>query len=364
MGGFESASHSRRDRTRIDVVRASGHEARCVEDYRLLADAGVLTIRDGVRWHLIETTAGVFDWSSLLPMVRAAQSTGVQVIWDLCHWGVPEGLDPMDDSFPTRFAAFAGAAARFIREENERAGMAATSFYCPINEISFWSWVGGDTEHFFPYGKRRGPELKRQLILASLAAMRRIREEDPEARFVQAEPIIHISADHKKPKDAGDARRHTASQFEAWDMLAGRRDVELGGSDGMLDVIGVNYYWNNQWIHKGDRTPPGHHNHQPLHRMLEQLWHRYERPIVITETGAEADAAVGWLGYVAAEVRQARRAGVPVLGLCLYPVMDYPGWDDNRHCECGLITVERDWTARSMRADLLDELHVQQKLLP
>lgn len=363
MGGFESASHSRRDRTRIDIVHATGHDDRCAEDYRLLADARIFTIRDGLRWHLIETSPGVFDWTSLLPMLRAAQATGVQVIWDLCHWGVPDWLDPLDDKFPCRFAAFAGAAARFIRLENERAGIVSPCFYCPINEISFWSWVGGDTEHFFPYGKRRGPELKRQLVLASLAAVCRIREEDPGARFVQAEPIIHISAANKRVKDAANARRHTASQFEAWDMLAGRREPALGGTADMLDVIGVNYYWNNQWIHKGDRTPPGHHNHQPLHLMLERLWERYRRPIVITETGAEAGAAVGWLGYIAAEVRQAQRAGVPVLGICLYPVMDYPGWDDHRHCECGLIAVTPDWSTRRMRHDLLSELRVQQALM-
>ena len=359
MGGFESATHGRRDRTRIDVVRASGHDDRCAEDYRLLVEAGILTIRDGMRWHLIERTAGVFDWTSLLPMLRAAQATGVQVIWDLCHWGVPDWLDPLSDEFPSRFAEFAGAAARFVRSEKERVGIVSTSFYCPINEISFWSWVGGDTEHFSPYGRSRGAELKRQLVHASIAAIRRVCEEDPGARFVQAEPIIHISADHARPEDAEDARRHTASQFEVWDRLAGEHE-EAGG---LLDVIGVNYYWNNQWIHEGDRTPPGHTHHQPLHKMLEGLWERYRRPIVITETGAEAEAAVGWLGYVAAEVRQARRAGVPVLGICLYPVMDYPGWDDHRHCECGLIAVDRGWTARHMRQDLLSELRAQQRLL-
>ena len=363
MGGFESATHCRRDRTRIDVVHATGHGDRCADDYRLLIEAGILTVRDGLRWHLIETSPGVFDWTSLLPMLCAARQTGVQVIWDLCHWGVPDGLDPFAEEFPSRFAAFAGAAARFIRSENESAGIFLPSFYCPINEISFWSWVGGDLEHFSPYGSLRGPELKRQLVLASVAAVRRIREEDPAAHIVQAEPIIHISADKRKPEDAEEARGHTASQFEAWDMLAGLRNPELGGDADMLDVIGVNYYWNNQWIHEGDRTPPGHDLHQPLHAMLERLWERYRRPIVITETGAEAAAGVGWLGYIAAETRQAQRAGVPVLGICLYPVMDYPGWDDHRHCQCGLIAVERDWSKRHIRQDLLAELRAQQLLV-
>lgn len=24
---------------------------------------------------------------------------------------------------------------------------------------------------------------------------------------------------------------------------------QIGGTDAALDVVGVNYYWNNQWIH-------------------------------------------------------------------------------------------------------------------
>jgi hypothetical protein len=64
---------------------------------------------------------------------------------------------------------------------------------------------------------------------------------------------------------------------------------------------------------------------------------------LITETGAEGEAAFGWLGYIA-EVRQARRLGGPVVEVCLYPVMDYPAWDDERHCGCGLIEVADDWS--------------------
>ena len=363
MGGFECATHRRRDRVRLDVLRATGHDRHCLEDYRLLAEAGVRTVREGLRWHLIESQPGVYDWTSLLPMLHAAQASATQAIWDLCHWGVPEGLDLFSNEFPSRFAAFAGAAARLLREEKGQSQMAAPSIFCPINEISFWSWIGGDIGQFHPYGEARGPELKRQLVRASVAAMAAVREQDPSARFVQVEPVIHITAADDKPEDAEGAARHAASQFEAWDMLAGLRDPELGGGDEMLDLLGVNYYWNNQWIHEGEQTPPGHRRHRPLHQILHELWERYRRPMLITETGADAGAAAGWLGYVCAEVRQAQRIGVPILGICIYPVMDYPGWDDDRHCECGLIEAARDWSTRCLRQDLVQELEAQQSFL-
>ena len=141
-------------------------------------------------------------------------------------------------------------------------------------------------------------------------------------------------------------------------MLAGRAAPELNGSPDLLDILGVNFYWNNEWIHEGDRTPPGHPLHRPLHTMLADLYTRYHRPILITETGTEADAAVGWLGYIAAEVRQARRLGVPILGICFYPVTDYPGWDDSRHAACGLLEIDEAWQQRTVRADVASEVEI------
>lgn len=356
QGGFEAATHRRRDCRRIDSINVSGHDVRCAEDYRLLARAGIKTVRDGLRWHLIEATPNTYDWSSFLPMLRAAHATGTQVIWDLCHWGVPDGLDLFSSEFPQRFAAYAGAAAALIRDERKACALTDPPFYCVINEISFWTWSGGEIEFFFPYAEGRGADFKQQLVRASIAAIKAVRAADPTARFVQAEPMIYISADPAKPEDEEWTRLQTESQFEAWDMLAGIRDPELGGTDALLDVIGINYYWNNQWVHNGEFTPPGHPQHQPLHRMLYRLWERYRRPIVITETGSEAVAEFGWLGYVLAEVRQAIRMGVPIHGICLYPVMDYPGWDDDRHCDCGLIEVDEDWDRRRLREDLAAEI--------
>ena len=365
MGGFECATQRRRDGLQIDVLSATGHATQTATDYRLLAQAGIRTVRDGLRWHLIEQVAGVYDWSSFEPMLQASLETGTQVILDLCHWGVPAGLDVFSAEFVPRFAAFAGAAAAFIRARSggERAPV---PFYCPVNEMSFWAWVGGDVEAFAPHQTGRGPELKQQLVRASLAGIRAVRAVDPRARFVQAEPIINIEPEWADVEDyphiVEAVRAHTESQYQAWDMMRGDLDEELGGAPEMLDILGVNYYWNNQWVHGGDRTPPGHPDHRPLHVMLRDLWLRYRRPVMITETGAESGAALGWLGYVASEVRQAQRDGVEMAGVCLYPVMDYPGWDDERHCPCGLIQVSDDWQQRSLRADLADELRMQATL--
>lgn len=344
-GGFESAAHRRPDRLRVDVIRGTRHDLYAETDYRLLQQAGIFTVRDALRWHLIEQQPGIYDWSSLLPLLQASVATGTQVIWDLCHWGIPDDVDIFSPHFVDRFIAFARSAALLIAEHTTVAPL-----LCPINEISFWSWIGADIGSFYPYANGAADTLKRQLVRASRGAIEAIRAELPGARFVQAEPLIHIAGDSREPLDQIDARRHTEAQFETWDWLA---DAHA------LDIIGVNYYWNNQWMHEGERTPPGHPLHKPLHQLLLDVWRRYGKPLYVSETGAEGPVEAGWIAYICAEVREAQRHGAEILGICLYPVADYPGWDDDRHCACGLIEIDSHWQQRTLREHLVAELHVQ-----
>jgi hypothetical protein len=85
--------------------------------------------------------------------------------------------------------------------------------------------------------------------------------------------------------------------------------------------------------------------------------------MLLTETGSESPNGAGWLRYVGGEVRAARRDGVPVEGVCLYPVMDYPGWDNSRHCHCGLFRTDDAWRTRTLDEELLDQVYEEQALL-
>jgi len=66
---------------------------------------------------------------------------------------------------------------------------------------------------------------------------------------------------------------------------------------------------------------------------------RYGRPVLLAETGIEFDARPAWLRYVAAEVELARAKGVPMEGLCLYPVLNHFGWDSDRPCQNGSLEL-------------------------
>jgi beta-glucosidase/6-phospho-beta-glucosidase/beta-galactosidase len=354
VGGFECSSHRRADGARLDLIASTGHD-RCAEaDFQLLAQHGMLSARDGMRWHLIEVAPGFYDWSSVTPMLRAAQAAGLQVIWDLCHYGYPDGLDIWSPAFPERFARFAKGAARLLKEESDE-----VPYYCPVNEMSYWAWAGGDMRHFNPMARGRGGELKRQLVRATIAAIDAVREVDPRARFICAEPSIHVYPASPKADDQAAAEGYRLAQFEAHDMLIGAISPELGGSPDKLDIVGVNYYPQNQWVLGGGTIPMGHHDYRPFRDMLAETHRRYGRPVFVSEAGAENTARPSWLHYVAGEVAAARRDGVRVEGICLYPILDYPGWENERCCEVGLFSQPDERGVRTVYEPLAEELERQ-----
>jgi beta-glucosidase/6-phospho-beta-glucosidase/beta-galactosidase len=357
MGGFECSSHRRSDGVRLDLLEATKHDRLSEDDYRLLKQNGLHSGRDGLRWHLIEVAPGQYDWSSFLPMLRAAKATGIQVIWDLCHYGWPEHLDIWSKAFPESFARFAAAAAQIVCDETDE-----PPFYCPINEISFWAWAGGDVGLMNPSALKRGGELKRQLVRAKIAAIEAVKAVDPRARFISAEPVIHVTTGSRKRRDIAAAEAFRLSQFEATDLLLGLKEPELGGRADMLDLIGVNFYPDNQWYLGGSTIPLGHHAYRPFADMLEEVSQRYRRPVLISETGAEGSARPAWLHYVGAEVSDAQARGVQVEGICLYPVLDYPGWEDGRTCEVGLLGIADKTGRRKVCARTAAEIRRQSNL--
>ncbi|MCO4054054.1 MAG: beta-glucosidase [Bosea sp.] len=359
QGGFECSTHRRDDGVRLDIIAATRHDVMAAQDYALLHGLGVYTVRDGARWHLIEGAPGHYDWSSLLPMLDAARLTRTEVIWDLLHYGWPDHLDIWSSAFVDRFAAFAGALARLVRDRGDE-----VPWYCPVNEISFMSWAGGDFAIFNPCARGRGDELKRQLVRAAIAAMDAIWAVDPRARFVHADPLIHVHPVPGSSSTQGRARRHTRAQYQAWDMMSGRSWPGLGGKPEYLDVLGVNYYCHNQWVvGAGPLDWQGSDSRFiPLRDLLARAHRRYGRPMFIAETGIEAGLRPQWFDYVCGEVFASMEAGVPIGGICLYPIMNHPGWDDDRHCPNGLIDYDRRSFRRSVHAPLAEALFRQRDL--
>lgn len=355
QGGFECSTHRRKDFRRLDVISATRHDIYAESDYALLNDIGLHTIRDGLRWHLIEKSPGFYDWSSVLPMLQAADRVGTQVIWDLFHYGWPDHLDIWSPSFVESYAAYAGATARFMRDASS-----TTPVLVPVNEISFTAWAGGQFNVFNPFGEGRGNELKEQLVRAAIAGMEAIWTVDPAIRFAHVEPAIHVLPDANDESTVALATTYNEAQFQAWDMLSGILKPELGGSPRYMDIVGINYYCHNQWTLNGGPIEVTDPMAKSFARMLVENYKRYGRPIFVAETGIEAELRPSWFRHVCSEVKSALIAGVPVQGICLYPILNHPGWDDDRHCPNGLVDYSPVTFERSFDQALLSELQRQQ----
>src|SRR5256714_516329 len=365
-GGFECSTFRRRSGLRLDLIASTAHDRLALADYQRLAQQGIRWAREGLRWHLVEGVPGRYDFSSVLPIVRAARATGTQVMWDLCHFGWPDHIDLFRPEFVSSLARYGQAFAEWLARETDGPG-----FFVPVNEISYFSWAAGDEGSMYPFVTGRGFELKAQLVRASIESMKAIWEVQPAARFVQIDPIIHVISSPRRPEEKAAAEAYRQAQFQAFDMIAGRVWPELGGQEKFLDIIGVNFYPHNQWFYnlKGVKrirkfTPiqRTHALYRPFREMLQEVYERYRRPMIVSETGAEDDARRGWLAYVCAEAQAAIETGAPLHGFCLSPIVNHRGWAKNRHCHNALWDYPDKQGTRKIYRPLANELRRWQKV--
>jgi beta-glucosidase/6-phospho-beta-glucosidase/beta-galactosidase len=356
QAGFECSSHRRRDGVRLDLIKATAHDKHVLRDYRQCAELGLRTIRDGLRWHLIGKSPGNYDWSSWMPALEAAEEAGVQVIWDLFHYGSPDCVDQAAPDFPDRFTDFAVAAIEVQQSVSGRPPLV-----CPLNEINFLSWAIDDG--YFPQvGPKQRGWFKHQLVKTAITAARAIKQRWPNSTIVWAEPLIHIAPHDRRRQTIRGAQQNLQGMYEAYDWIIGLSRPELDGDPSLIDVVGWNFYPHNQWYWKGPTIPMGHHEYRPLADMLLEMADRYRKPIFLSETGAEGSGKPSWLHYVCNEVRDAIDRGTDIRGLCWYPITAYPGWDNSRHAETGLLSTVVANGTRHVDERLLAEFEVQREL--
>ncbi len=330
QAGYEGADHVNGTGLPLSMNDITRHATVAYEDYLLLNDFEIRTVRESVGWRLVERDGG-FDFSSIEARVRAAEELGIQVIWTLCHYGWPDDVDVYSPAFIARFARYCHHVVKYLES---RSTHQAVRIYSPINEISFASWAAAQNlfKGFAPRDDD-GAELKRQLVRATLKSSEAIWAINPSARILHCDPLIHVIAPHDRP-DLGDyAAMQREAQFEAWDMLCGRREPELGGAPQFLDLVGVNYYHSNQWQTDGEVIHNlwwhlDHPHRVPLYSLLTEVQDRYSRPILLAETSHVGSGRGAWIKEVAREAVMAQQRGVELHGICLYPIVDRPDWDD------------------------------------
>ena len=364
MAGFECSTFVWKDRQRKDYVTATGHDVHLKADLAAAMDLGIGVVREAIRWPTVDLGGGRYDWSSVREVQDCATACKITPIWDMCHYGLPDGCDPFTDDCRKRFVDYCRAAADIITSSAE-----GPYFFTPINEITFFSAAASDLEWMYPFAKGREKELKGALARMAIEGVKAIREVEPKARMVHVDPIVHAVPPPDRPDLADEARdeeQHRA--MESWDMLAGRVAPELGGSPEILDIVGVNIYHYSQvqlgQDKKREILGPRDPRRKPLSEMLKMAWERYRRPVIIGETSGFQDNRAEWLRMTMEECFRALNAGVELHGVCLYPFADVPDWWSQKWAKIGVYDVTDKETFKRVPYDpYIAELRRWQKLL-
>lgn len=332
LAGFEGSTGYNRHGQWFDQVVATGHDKTLEQDYANLAALDLHAARETVRWPLVDQGSGRYDFASVQPFIEAANRHQVDIIWDLFHYGYPTHLDPWSEDFVKRFADYCFAIGRYIGARSEGA-----CYFTPVNEPSFLAYAGGEKGLFPPYGEGRGWDLKVALCRAAIAGIDALWAASPSCRIVNVDPLCRVAPAADRPEHAEEVRDFNERLvFQAWDMLAGELLPELGGSREHLDIVGINYYWTNQWEWRIEPLPDGRvpplaeddPRRMRLSQLIHSVWDRYGGPLMITETAHVGDRRGPWLSEVAREAEVLLRDGVPLGGVCLYPILGMPEWHE------------------------------------
>lgn len=356
LGGFECADHVNRSGVRVDLLHDTGHDTRVDEDYANLAATGIRAVREGIRWGFVERRPFEYDFSEVVNRIRAGLRHGIVQCWDICHFGYPDDLSPCHPLFSQRFAAVCQAFVQVFRQEAPQAPLVIT----PINEISFLSWHSGDMRGTVPFAVNSGWDIKYHLCKASVAGIRAIRAMDSTAKILLVDPLIHVHPRDGHPEDVEVAARLNEDQFQALDIILGQRCPELGGRPDFADMIGLNYYHTNQWVHAEHPLPwaPGDDPRLlPVADLLERAYHRYGVPLMVSETGHYGEHRGNWLHMILEACDMAIERGVDLRGVCVYPIIDRPDWDHLHNIECGVWGYDAE-KKRIPHADSVEALRI------
>jgi len=368
MAGYECTDQINNRGNRVDFLHVTSHLSLIQDDYKLLESFNIKTVREGIRWSQVEYKPYHYDFSTVKKMIDAGKKAGIQQIWDICHFGYPDDLTPLHPHFTNRFVALCKAFAEFYFTFNPNETLIVT----PVNEVSFISWLGGDVAGTAPFCRHNGWEVKYAIMRAYIAGVKALKDFNPEIRILTTEPLVNMVP----PMDASPEQIHQAAvqhenQYQAMDILCGKICPELGGKPEYLDILGFNYYYNNQWVAGtfnflgwNDRVPDV--RLRPLSDLLKEAHLRYDRPIALTETSHPGRDRPIWIRHIAKEIGKVVQENIPFWGVCIYPIIDRPDWDnlvDWHHAGLWDINSQLDSASRILHQPMAESLLNAQKKL-
>lgn len=325
--GYECADHINSNGERVNSLSDTAHDLWARKDYALIAELGIKTVREGICWSEVEKKPYEYDFLRVYDRIQAGQEYGIQQIWDICHFGYPDDLIPTHPHFTKRFTSLCEAFARFYQRVTDE-----VLYVVPINEISFLSWYSGDVRGTVPFAVNAGFDIKYHLCKAAIQGIIALKKVLPNCVVFLVEPLVQVHGGcHHTPEEVLCANE---SQYQAMDIIMGKMCPELGGNPSIVDVLGFNYYFNCQWEYQGNPLEwPSVQGCKrvPLGELLNLVYQKYNKPIVLSETGHFGEGRGQWIHEVVQQCKEAINEGVDLRGICLYPIIGRPDWNNFSH---------------------------------
>ena len=335
--GIENSYPTIRSGARIDQMEKCGHYARWQEDFALVRELGLNALRYGPPYYRTHVAADRFDWESADAPMGRLRDLGIEVIADLCHFGVPSWLGGFQDpAFPVLFANYARNFARrysWVR------------YFTPVNEIFICASFSALRGWWNECEASDGAFVRalRNLCMAHELAVEAILSERPDAVIVQGESIEHF-------QPAGRLARHEADRWNGIKQLS--LDLTLGHelAPGMAAYLndhgvtsndlsffrerravgqrwlGVDYYptCEHRVASTGRRTVS--RQRIGFRTLAAQYYHRYRIPLFHCETNRVDRHAVAWLDGQWNDILYLQATGVPIRGFTWYSLTDQIDW--------------------------------------
>lgn len=371
----------------LDEYELMGHYDHWREDLALVRETGLQAVRWGVPWYRVEPQQGEFDWrwtDEVIPyMVEELQITP---IIDLMHYGCPFWLHKefANPAYPRAVAAYAAAFARRYQS--------LIRWYTPLNEPLVNALMCGRRGVWPPYlrGDQGYIRVMLQLVRGVLQTVEAIKTIDPNAIMVQVEATgLSRAIQHELEVLAlEDQRRgylffdlitgqvNAEHQLFGWLLRNGASLQELADIREHripIEVLGMNFYpqWSTQQIyydHKGRLSYRSiEQDGAGFITLIEDYYHRYQAPLMITETSAlgSEEERTRWLTASVAAVKQLRSQNIPVLGYTWFPLFTMVDWRyrlgrrnvERYHIDLGLYkTNDADKSKRWKATPLVEQI--------
>jgi beta-glucosidase/6-phospho-beta-glucosidase/beta-galactosidase len=335
--GIENSYPTISTGARIDQMEKSGHYERWAEDFELVREMGITALRYGPAYYRTHPGPSRFDWTSADDPMQALREMGIEVIADLCHFGVPDWLGGFQDpAFPVHFADYARAFTRrypWVR------------YYTPVNEIficASFSGLRGFWNECLA-SERAFVSALRNLCMAHELAVDAILTERPDAIIVQSESLEHF---HPAGRNAErQAERENAFKYLSLDLTLGRELApgmagflnENGVSSNDLSFfrekravgqrwLGMDYYPTCEHRVSSTGRTTTNWKGQGFFALASEYYERYRIPLFHCETNRVSRLGSAWLTEQWNDVLALRSAGIPVHGFTWYSLTDQVDW--------------------------------------